>query len=75
MSVSIRVLPVPNCPKCGAQMKLRKPKSQDTWAPFWGCGRYPDCDGTAKPIEENVDQLMFWEVQNVKYERVEWPGR
>jgi ssDNA-binding Zn-finger/Zn-ribbon topoisomerase 1 len=75
MTVSIRVLPVPNCPICGARMALRQPKHGEAWAPFWGCKNYPTCDGTRRPIEENTDQPAFWELNDVKYQRVEWPGR
>lgn len=32
------------CPKCGAKMKLR----QSSWGPFYGCSRYPKCDGIVK---------------------------
>ena len=38
--------PEPYCPVCGAKMKLRKPKSYQSWKPFWGCSQYPDCGGT-----------------------------
>jgi ssDNA-binding Zn-finger/Zn-ribbon topoisomerase 1 len=50
----IRTQPVPYCPECGAQMKLRKPRqgALKQFAPFWGCGRYPDCDGTREICPE-----------------------
>lgn len=32
------------CPKCGAKMALRKGK----YGAFYGCTRYPDCDGIRK---------------------------
>lgn len=32
-----------SCPKCGAPMKFRS-----KWD-FWGCSRYPDCEGTVNP--------------------------
>ena len=38
------------CRKCGATMKLRTPKETDNWRPFWGCKRYPDCDGSKEPV-------------------------
>jgi ssDNA-binding Zn-finger/Zn-ribbon topoisomerase 1 len=66
----IRVYPVPNCPKCGAPMKLRRPRTDDVWHAFWGCQRYPDCDGTQRPIKKSEEQLTFWEEQNVRYENV-----
>ena len=43
--------PEPYCPVCGAKMKLRKPKSYQSWEPFWGCGQYPDCNGS-----RNIDE-------------------
>lgn len=39
----------PPCPECGARTKLRVPKPGDSWKPFWGCNRYPDCTGTKHP--------------------------
>ena len=63
MKIGILTKPEPHCPKCGAApMKLRRPKERASWSQFWGCGRYPDCDGTrgidldGKPImdEEEV---------------------
>lgn len=37
----------PDCPKCGSRMHLRKakkgPKAGQT---FWGCEKFPECDGT-----------------------------
>lgn len=36
----------PYCPECGAPMFLKQPKSGQTWKPFYGCCRYPDCKGT-----------------------------
>ena len=66
----IRVHPAPNCPKCGAPMKLRRPRPGDEWHPFWGCQRYPECDGTQRPVTKAEDQLTFWEEKDVKYERI-----
>ena len=43
---SIRTKPKPYCPECGAQMKLRRPRSNQRWEAFWGCEDYPDCRGT-----------------------------
>lgn len=37
---------VPQCPKCGAPMSLKKPKPEQHWDEFYGCTRYPDCKGT-----------------------------
>lgn len=35
----------PACPKCHAGMVVRKARSGDR-PPFWGCSRFPGCDGT-----------------------------
>jgi ssDNA-binding Zn-finger/Zn-ribbon topoisomerase 1 len=51
-------------------MKLRRPRTDDVWHAFWGCQRYPDCDGTQRPIKKSEEQLTFWEEQNVRYENV-----
>ena len=69
MSTLIRVKPEPPCPKCGATMRLRRPKAADEWKTFWGCGRYPECDGTTRPVVKNEDQPSFWEEKEVVYER------
>ena len=70
MKKLIRVKPEPVCPKCGAVMRLRRPKPGNAWEAFWGCGDYPNCDGTQRPVEKSADQLMFWEEKDVVYERV-----
>lgn len=37
-------LEIPNCPKCGEKMVLR-----DSFkGPFFGCSKFPDCDGIVK---------------------------
>ena len=36
----------PLCPKCGSSMRKRTAKSgPNQGKPFWGCSRWPDCDG------------------------------
>lgn len=37
----------PNCPKCGARMRLIKPQPKDHWTSFWGCTQYrfTGCNG------------------------------
>ena len=30
----------PNCPKCGASMRLIKPRNGQHWRQFWGCTKY-----------------------------------
>ena len=40
----------PTCSKCGAAMKLVKPRPSDKWQPFWGCTQYSvsGCKGSAR---------------------------
>lgn len=33
------------CPKCESFMVLRTPRAGDGWKEFWGCQRYPVCQG------------------------------
>ena len=36
----------PVCPKCGSPMRKRTARSgPNAGSPFWGCTRWPDCDG------------------------------
>ena len=70
MTQLIRVKPEPSCPKCGAKMRLRRPKPGDEWRPFWGCSAFPNCDGTAKPVTKLEDQPSFWEEKDIVYERL-----
>lgn len=38
---------VPNCPRCGAAMRLRRAQQgHNAGNRFWGCSRYPRCTGT-----------------------------
>jgi len=53
----IQLKPIPSCPLCGARMVLRKPKSNDSWDPFWGCSQYPDCDETVDIGEDGKPEL------------------
>lgn len=43
----------PSCPKCGAAMKLVKPRQSDKWKPFWGCSNYPitGCKGSVRVLK------------------------
>jgi hypothetical protein len=36
----------PKCPRCSAKMDLRTRKKDNK--PFWGCSRYPKCNGSRK---------------------------
>lgn len=51
----------PTCPKCSGEMQLRKPHQGDAWLPFWGCKRWPDCDGKKPASFKDEAQLGFWE--------------
>ena len=49
---------VPYCPKCGAQMVVRRPtKKGAEWDPFWGCARFPDCKGTIQIGKDGRPEL------------------
>lgn len=43
----------PTCPKCGAPMRLIRPRPSDKWKAFWGCTQYKvtGCNGSAKSAE------------------------
>lgn len=43
----------PMCPRCGATMRLIRPKPRDSWKPFWGCSKFKitDCRGSVKYVE------------------------
>ncbi len=43
----------PVCPKCGAAMRLIRPKPNDAWKTFWGCTQFKvnGCKGSARFIE------------------------
>lgn len=38
------------CPICGGPMKLKEPKPNQTWKPFWGCINFQitGCKGSRK---------------------------
>lgn len=42
----------PVCPRCGAAVRLIRPKPGDKWKPFWGCTQYnvTGCKGSCKVI-------------------------
>ena len=60
MPAGIQTKPVPYCPDCGGQMKLRRPKPYHGWDVFWECVSFPDCTGSldidddGKPIFDEV---------------------
>lgn len=38
-----------NCRKCNSKMILRKPtKPNQNFEPFWGCSKFPECNGTRR---------------------------
>lgn len=59
---ALHILPVPECPECGAHMKLIKPGAKDWWTPFWGCSEYMNskCRGSRSVLDngypEGVEQ-------------------
>ena len=56
----IKTYPPPTCPKCGAQMKLKRPKDGQSWEPFWGCSEFPDCKGTVNIDEDGNPEVDEW---------------
>lgn len=56
MTRGIRTEPVPYCPVCGAQMRLKKPGPLVRWEPFWGCTEYPDCRGSRNIKEDGTPE-------------------
>ena len=74
----------PECPKCGAPMRLINPRDEDRtdYEPFWGCTEYANtkCRGTRQIdprtglptyTEEEVDRQMM---QRIQAERLPDPG-
>lgn len=57
---SIRTKPEPSCPDCGARMVLRRPRSNQDWEPFWGCGQYPECRGTRQIRADGTPEDDDW---------------
>ena len=50
--LAVRDAGVPTCPKCGAAMRKRTARSGPrSGKPFWGCSRWPDCDGRREEEE------------------------
>lgn len=44
--LAVRDAETPACPKCGAVMRRRTARAGlRAGKPFWGCSRWPDCDG------------------------------
>ena len=48
----IQTKPEPYCPDCGAKMKLRRPRPNRQFDPFWGCSQYPNCRGVRQIGED-----------------------
>jgi hypothetical protein len=45
-----------NCPKCKSNLTAKSGK----YGPFWGCRKYPSCDGTSKMSPEAVKLFRMW---------------
>jgi len=56
----IQTYPEPYCPECGAKMVLRRPKSHQSWEPFWGCSQYPECRGSRNIGEDGLPEDDDW---------------
>jgi ssDNA-binding Zn-finger/Zn-ribbon topoisomerase 1 len=53
------------CPKCGAEMRERKRRSDGH--PFMGCSKYPACDGTRetdRPDDPDDLDIEFMSIVN-----------
>jgi hypothetical protein len=46
----------PKCPQCDGRMVDRDGR----YGPFWGCGKYPDCDGTRRMSVEEKKIYNRW---------------
>ena len=48
---------MPNCPTCGAPMKIRS----GGYGEFWGCSKYPDCTTTVNlnDVDEKFDVATY----------------
>lgn len=53
----IRTNPKPDCPICGAKMRLRRPRPGQRWRAFWGCSQYPECDGSREIGEDGRPKM------------------
>jgi len=45
----------PRCPKCNAVMKIRSARASGDL--FWGCTKYPDCNGTQPLTDLDWEKL------------------
>lgn len=63
----IRTKPIPYCPECGSRMAIRRPNPGQSWDPFWGCTRYPDCEGTREILEDGTPEPDDeWEIYGLE---------
>lgn len=60
-SIAVHAPSGPACPLCSSAMRQRKGRS----GPFWSCGRYPDCKGTA-PAESATKTVKRRSKRNAK---------
>lgn len=57
MATGIKTYPEPWCPKCGAQMMLRRPSLHQEWPPFWGCSQFAvGCRGKRQVDEDGLPE-------------------
>jgi ssDNA-binding Zn-finger/Zn-ribbon topoisomerase 1 len=62
-------MPAPECPVCRAVMRLRVArKGRNAGKRFWGCSRYPKCDGTANYEPSKIKETAAKVVQEIKKE-------
>ena len=66
--MNIKTKPEPLCPECGLKMILRKPKMGSKWEPFWGCSKFPDCEGTRQIMENGEPEEDIYELNWEEWE-------
>ena len=64
---------IPKCPKCGADMVLKEPKSNDTWKPFYGCSKFKETGCKGSRDLNTTKQNNNFEIINI-YEHIKEKG-
>lgn len=61
----------PLCPLCGKEMIIKKSSGEvSPWNPFWGCSKFPVCQGTRDMVEKMTEELydIIWEENEDDYD-------
>ena len=57
-----------DCPICESPMKLVEPRPDQTWMPFFGCTKFPECRGIRIVMPDgNPEPDEVWYVRNKRY--------